>query len=66
MFLCEVWIQARIGFWESIDPAVAYVHGRVGEYLEACEKVRKSQESAQDFKSLGVVIYGGLSLAHGN
>jgi hypothetical protein len=35
-------LNERIGFWERIDPAVAYVHGRVGDYLEACEKARKS------------------------
>jgi hypothetical protein len=33
-------LNERIGFWESIDPAVAYVHGRVSDYLEACEKAR--------------------------
>jgi len=33
-------LNERIGFWESIDPAMAYIHGRVGEYLEACEKAR--------------------------
>jgi len=33
-------LNERIGFWENIDPAVAYVHGRVSDYLEACEKAR--------------------------
>ena len=33
-------LKERIGFWENIDPAVAYVHGRVSDYLEACEKAR--------------------------
>jgi hypothetical protein len=33
-------LKQRIGFWESIDPAVAYVHGRVGDYLEAVEYAR--------------------------
>jgi len=34
-------LNERIDFWESIDPAVKYVHGRVSDYLEACEKARK-------------------------
>ncbi|NIO37995.1 hypothetical protein GTO27_09875 [Candidatus Bathyarchaeota archaeon] len=33
-------LNERIGFWERIDPAVAYVHGRVSDYLEACENAR--------------------------
>jgi hypothetical protein len=33
-------LKSRIGFWESIDPAVAYVHGRVGKYLDACKAAR--------------------------
>jgi len=33
-------LKARIGFWESIDPAVAYVHGRTKKYLEACKTAR--------------------------
>lgn len=33
-------LNERIGFWESIDPAIAYVHGRVGDYLVACERAR--------------------------
>jgi len=33
-------LTKRIGFWESINPAVSYVHGRVGDYLEALEKSR--------------------------
>ena len=33
-------LNERIGFWENIDPAVTYVHGRVSDYLEACEKAR--------------------------
>ncbi len=34
-------LNQRIGFWERIDPAVAYVHGRVSDYLEACEHARE-------------------------
>lgn len=35
-------LKERIGFWESIEPAMAYVHGRVGDYLAACERARGS------------------------
>ena len=34
-------LNERIGFWESIDPAIAYVHGSVGKYLDACKKARR-------------------------
>jgi len=34
-------LKERIGFWEKIDPAVAYVHGRVSQYLEAIKNARK-------------------------
>jgi len=33
-------LNEQIGFWESLDPAIAYVHGRVSDYLDACEKAR--------------------------
>lgn len=33
-------LNEQIGFWEKIDSAVAYVHGRVSDFLEACEKAR--------------------------
>jgi integrase len=33
-------LNERIGFWQSIDPAVSYVHGRVSAYLDACDRVR--------------------------
>lgn len=34
-------LTEQIGFWESIDPAVAYVHGRVSTYLDATKKSRR-------------------------
>jgi len=34
-------LKERLGFWESIDPAIAYVHGRTAKYLEACKKARE-------------------------
>lgn len=34
-------LAERIGFWESIDPAIAYVHGRVSTYLDAVKKLRR-------------------------
>ena len=34
-------LTERVGYWESIEPAVSYVHGRVKDYLEACEKARE-------------------------
>jgi len=34
-------LTERIGHWESVAPAVAYVHGRVSEYLKAVEQARR-------------------------
>lgn len=33
-------LTERIGFWTTIEPAVSYVHGRVEDYLSACERAR--------------------------
>jgi hypothetical protein len=32
-------LTERIGFWESVQPAINYVHGRVSDYLEAVENI---------------------------
>jgi len=32
-------LNERLGFWERIDPAISYVHGRIGTYLDAGDKV---------------------------
>jgi hypothetical protein len=39
-YLSPYQLNERVGFWESIDPAISYVHGKVGAYLEACERAR--------------------------
>lgn len=33
-------LTEQIGFWETIDPAISYVHGEVSKYLEACDLAR--------------------------
>lgn len=38
-------LAERVGFWTSIEPSVAYVHGSVDVYLNAAEKARKSRAS---------------------
>lgn len=30
----------KVGRWESIDPAIAYVHGKFSKYADACKKAR--------------------------
>lgn len=32
-------LNERLGFWERLDPAISYVHGRIGTYLDAADKV---------------------------
>jgi len=34
-------LTEQIGFWETIDPAISYVHGEVSKYLEACDLARR-------------------------
>jgi len=31
-------LNERIGFWERLDPAISYVHGRIATYLDAGDK----------------------------
>ena len=38
-FLTPFQLNERLGFWERLDPAISYVHGRIGKYLEAGDKV---------------------------
>lgn len=38
-FLTPFELNERLGFWERLDPAISYVHGRVSKYLEAGDKV---------------------------
>lgn len=38
-FLTPYQLNERLGFWESPAPSISYVHGRVGAYLEAGDKV---------------------------
>ena len=38
-FLNPFQLNERLGFWERLDPAISYVHGRVSKYLEAGDKV---------------------------
>jgi len=38
-------LKAKVGFWESIEPAIAYVHGTTSKYLEACRKARGIKDS---------------------
>lgn len=38
-FLTPFQLNERLGFWESLAPSISYVHGRVGVYLEAGDKV---------------------------
>lgn len=33
-------LTEQIGFWEKIDPSMAYIHGRAEDYFEACRKAR--------------------------
>lgn len=37
-YLTPFKLNERIGFWESLDPAISYVHGRVSDFLEAGDK----------------------------
>ena len=32
-------LNERLGFWERLDPAISYVHGKVSTYLDAGDKV---------------------------
>lgn len=32
-------LNERLGFWERLDPAISYVHGRLGSYLDAGDKI---------------------------
>jgi len=34
-------LRERVGHWESIEPAVAYVHGRIADYMKAVKEARK-------------------------
>jgi len=38
-------LKAKVGFWESIEPAIAYVHGKTSKYLEACRRARGIKDS---------------------
>lgn len=38
-------LNAKVGFWESIEPAIAYVHGKTSKYLEACRRARGIKDS---------------------
>jgi len=38
-YLSPFELNERIGFWEGLDPAVSYVHGRVGNFLDAGDKI---------------------------
>ena len=40
-YLTPFQLNERIGFWEKLDPAISYVHGRVSAYLDAGDKVAK-------------------------
>lgn len=33
-------LTEQIGFWETMDPAISYVHGRVGSFLDAIKRTR--------------------------
>ena len=33
-------LTQKIGFWEGIEPSMAYIHGRAKDYYEACRKAR--------------------------
>lgn len=35
-------LNERLGFWESLAPSISYVHGRVGAYLDAGDKIVES------------------------
>ena len=37
-YLTPYQLNERLGFWESVNPSISYVHGRVGAYLEAGDK----------------------------
>lgn len=34
-------LAQKIGFWEGIEPSMAYIHGRAKDYYEACRKARE-------------------------
>lgn len=38
-FLTPYQLNERLGFWESLAPSISYVHGRVGAYLDAGDKI---------------------------
>lgn len=40
-YLSPYELNERIGFWESLDPAIAYFHGRMGVYLDALKQSRE-------------------------
>jgi hypothetical protein len=41
-------LKAKVGFWESIEPAIAYVHGKTSKYLEACRRARGIKASTKN------------------
>jgi len=40
-YLTPFQLNERIGFWEKLDPAISYVHGRMSAYLDAGDKTVK-------------------------
>jgi hypothetical protein len=41
-FLNPYQLRRHIGFWESLEPALAYVHGRERAYFDALRRARQS------------------------
>ena len=39
-------LTKKIGFWEGIEPSMAYIHGRAKDYYEACRKTRGDQQES--------------------
>ena len=39
-------LTKKIGFWERIEPSMAYIHGRAKDYYEACRKARGDQQES--------------------